>query len=217
VLRSFARYSSAPCAELISIANIGRRRKVVAAVEARIRIQIEPLEVPIQTDLDVPHLVLRQPIALRKALSTSIALTWLSGAHFSQMSSQVRLRRERALAVRTPMSNPKNAQRQHELEDVVSLCMILCIVDIRIVLRLLLLSSSLTNSLKMSVVVVVEEQIVIATTVHQSKLMLFRFFVTIESSGLRERFSAELTEKSTNFLVHCANVLVEFALLSREQ
>jgi hypothetical protein len=52
-------------------ANIGRRRKVVAAVEARIRIQIEPLEVPIQIDLDVPHLVLGQPIAFRKALSTS--------------------------------------------------------------------------------------------------------------------------------------------------
>jgi hypothetical protein len=51
-------------------ANIGRQ--VVAAVEARIRIQIEPLEVAIQIDLDVPHLVLGQPIALRKALSTLI-------------------------------------------------------------------------------------------------------------------------------------------------
>jgi hypothetical protein len=55
-------------------ANIGRRRNVVAAVDARMRIQIEPLEVPIQIDLDVPHLVLCQPIALRKAFSTSIAL-----------------------------------------------------------------------------------------------------------------------------------------------
>jgi hypothetical protein len=34
------------------------RHKVVAAVEARIRIQIEPLEGPIQIDHDVPHLVL---------------------------------------------------------------------------------------------------------------------------------------------------------------
>jgi hypothetical protein len=55
-------------------ANNGRRRKVVAAVEARIRIQIEPLEVAIQIELDVPQLVLRQPIAFRKSLSTSIAL-----------------------------------------------------------------------------------------------------------------------------------------------
>jgi hypothetical protein len=86
-------------------ANIGSRRKVVAAVEARIRIQIEPLEVAIQIDLDVPHLVLGQPIALRKALSTSIALKRLSSAHTTKMQ-QTRLRRERALAVRARMSNP---------------------------------------------------------------------------------------------------------------
>jgi hypothetical protein len=89
-------------------ANIGRRRKVVAAVEARIRIQIEPLEVPIQIDVDVPHLVFGQSIALRKALSTSIALKWLSCAHETKMFRQARLRRERALAVwTTSMSNPK--------------------------------------------------------------------------------------------------------------
>jgi hypothetical protein len=48
----------------------------------------------------------------------------------------------------------QNAQLRRELEEIVSLCMILCIVGIEIVLRLLLLSTSLTNSLKLSVVVV---------------------------------------------------------------
>jgi hypothetical protein len=52
----------------------------IAAVEARIRIQIEPLEVAIQIDPDLPHRVFGQPVALRQALSTSIALRWLSSA-----------------------------------------------------------------------------------------------------------------------------------------
>jgi hypothetical protein len=88
-------------------ANIGHRRKVVAAVEARIRIQIEPLEVPIRIDLDVPHLVLSQPTTLRKALSTSTALKRLSCTHFSQMSSRIAFSRKLAFAVRTSMSNPQ--------------------------------------------------------------------------------------------------------------
>ena len=62
------------------------RRKVRAAVEARIRVQIEPFEEAIQIDLDVPHLVLSQPLVQRKALSTSIALKRLSIA-LDEMSS----------------------------------------------------------------------------------------------------------------------------------
>ena len=83
---------------------IVERRKVRAAVEARIRVQIEPFEEAIQIDLDVPHLVLSQPFVRRKALSTSIALKRLSIA-LDEMSSQMRLRRQLALAVRTRMSN----------------------------------------------------------------------------------------------------------------
>jgi hypothetical protein len=44
-------------------------------------------------------------------------------------------------------------------------------------------------------IVVVEAEIVIATTVHQSKFMLFDVrFVMVQMIDLSERFSAELTE-----------------------
>jgi hypothetical protein len=72
---------------------------------------------------------------------------------------------------------------RHEVEDRAWSDMILCIVGIEIVLRLLLLSTLLRNSLKLSVVVVgccCEEQIVIGTTVHQSKLMLVSIFRVFE-------------------------------------
>ena len=70
---------------------LGGRREVVRAVEARIRVQVEPLEIPIEVGLNVPHLVLRQPVVARKALQASIALEWLSIADLSEMASQVRL------------------------------------------------------------------------------------------------------------------------------
>ena len=70
---------------------LGGRREVVRAVEARIRIQVEPLEIPIEVGLYVPHLVLRQPVVARKALQASIALEWLSIAQSTKMLSQIRL------------------------------------------------------------------------------------------------------------------------------
>ena len=81
------------------------RRKVRAAVEARIRVQIEPFEEAIQIDLDVPHLVLAQPLVRRKALSTSIALKRLSIAHSTKMLRQIAFSPRLVLAVRTRMSN----------------------------------------------------------------------------------------------------------------
>jgi hypothetical protein len=132
-------------------ANIGR--KVVAALEARIRIiQIEPLEVPIPIDLDVPHLLLCQSIWLRKALSTSIALKWLSCAKLDE-DLEPTLTSTRTCSCR---SERCNAQLQQKLEENRCENMILCIVGTEIVLRLLLLSTLLTKPL--SVVVVVEEQ-----------------------------------------------------------
>jgi hypothetical protein len=98
--------------------------------------------------------------------------------------------------------------------------MISCIGGIEIGLRLLLLSTLSTNSLKLSVVVVVvvvEEEILIATTIHQSKSMLFRFVMIMKRARVSERFSTELTEKSTNILVHRSNVLVELATTREQQ
>ena len=84
---------------------LGGRREVVRAVEARIRVQLEPLEVPIEVGLNVPHLVLRQPVVARKALRTSIAPEWLSIAQQTKMFSQVRLVAERFSTIFAPMSN----------------------------------------------------------------------------------------------------------------
>jgi hypothetical protein len=67
---------------------------------------IEPLEVAIQIDLDVPRLVLDQPIAQWKALSASIAVKRVSCAHTTKMSRRVA---QRTLAVRN--------QLRCELED----------------------------------------------------------------------------------------------------
>ena len=91
---------------------LGGRREVVRAVEARIRVQLEPLEVPIEVGLNVPHLVLRQPVVARKALRTSIALEWLSIADFSKMSCQIRLVAKRFSTVLAPMSN----QQMHSID-----------------------------------------------------------------------------------------------------
>jgi hypothetical protein len=62
----------------------------------------------------------------------------------------------------------------------------------------------------LSIVVAVEEEIVITTTVHQSKLMLFRFFVLSKIAETFERFSADL-------LVHRSKVFVEEAALRELQ
>jgi hypothetical protein len=87
------------------------------------------------------------------------------------------------------MSNLQMHSFDVNLKMNVLLCMILCIVGIEIVLRLLLLSTLLTNSLNcqwspLSIVVVEEEEIVIATTVHQSKLMFLSFSREYEESWL---------------------------------
>ena len=84
---------------------LGGRREVVRAVEARIRVQVEPLEIPIEVGLNVPHLVLRQPVVARKALRTSIALEWLSVAQTAKMFSQIACASGRVRTVRTRMSN----------------------------------------------------------------------------------------------------------------
>jgi hypothetical protein len=60
-------------------ANIGRRK--VVAVEARI--QIDHLKVPIQIDLDVPHLV------LNRAPESAFALKWILCAQSTKMRSQL--------------------------------------------------------------------------------------------------------------------------------
>ena len=67
------------------------RVEVCRAVEARIRIQVEPLEEALEVGHDVPQPMLDEPIVLWKALSTSIALVWLSSAHLSKMSVEMRL------------------------------------------------------------------------------------------------------------------------------
>ena len=91
---------------------LGGRREVVRAVEARIRVQVEPLEIPIEVGLNVPHLVLRQPVVARKALRTSIALEWLSIAQSTKMKCQIRLVTERFSTVFAPMSN----QQMHSID-----------------------------------------------------------------------------------------------------
>ena len=91
---------------------LGGRREVVRAVEARIRVQVEPLEIPFEVGLNVPHLVLRQPVVARKALRTAIALEWLSIAHTTKMGGQVAFSRERFSTVFAPMSN----QQMHSID-----------------------------------------------------------------------------------------------------
>jgi hypothetical protein len=118
----------------------------------------------------VPHLVLGQPIALRKALSTSIALKWLSSAQTLNG-----LRRERALAVRTSMSNLQNEQLRRELKDVVLLYDFVHVV-----------------------VVEEEEEIVIATTVHQSKDVVSFFVITKMMSNAEMIFDRKKHEFSSN-------------------
>ena len=81
------------------------RVEVCRAVEARIRVQVEPLEEALEVGHDVPQPMLDEPIVLWKALSTSIALVWLSSADRSNMSCQTRFVAERRSTVETLMSN----------------------------------------------------------------------------------------------------------------
>ena len=84
------------------------------------------------------------------------------------------------------------------------------------VLRLLLLS---TKKLKLQLSLLVEEEeiVVVATTVHQSKLMLFLFFVLSKMMSKLKRFSTDLAEERSNFLVNRRNVLVEMCTLREQQ
>ena len=75
------------------------------AVEARIRVQVEPLEEAPELGHDVPQSMLDEPVVLWKALSTSIALEWLSITDRSKMSNQIAFRREGRSTVRARMSN----------------------------------------------------------------------------------------------------------------
>ena len=81
------------------------RVEVCRAVEARISVQVEPLEEALELGHDVPQPMLDEPIVLWKALSTSIALERLSSAHLSKMSRQIAFRRRFEGAVRARMSN----------------------------------------------------------------------------------------------------------------
>ena len=81
------------------------RAEIGRAVEARISIQTIPLEESIQIGLDVPLSMLDIPIVLRKALSTSITLQWLSSADVSKMTSQIAFVVERARTVLASISN----------------------------------------------------------------------------------------------------------------
>ena len=53
------------------------RVEVCRAVEARISVQVEPLEEALEVGHDVPQPMLDEPVVLWKALSTSITLEWL--------------------------------------------------------------------------------------------------------------------------------------------
>ena len=81
------------------------RVEVCRAVEARISVQVEPLEEALEVGHDVPQPMLDEPIVLWKALSTSIALEWLSSADATKMSVEMRFVAERCRTVRTRMSN----------------------------------------------------------------------------------------------------------------
>ena len=152
-------------------ADVGERREVERAIEARIRIQLVPLEIALQIDLNVPHLVLDQPVAIRKALSTSAASEWLSSADLAHVMSQVAFRRKRARTILARISNHQMRRIDVTLKircssvgfraliTLKSFCYCCCC---RVCWR------SWNLSLLLQEIVVV---------VHQSKLMLFRFFV----------------------------------------
>jgi hypothetical protein len=103
-------------------ADVGERREVERAIEARIRIQLVPLEIALQIDLNVPHLVLDQPVAIRKALSTSAASEWLSSADCAHVRCQVAFR---SRLVRTVLARISNHQ-MHRID--MNLKMISCSV-----------------------------------------------------------------------------------------
>ena len=65
------------------------RAEIGREVEARISIQTIPLEESIQIGLDVPLSMLDIPVVLRKALSTSITLQWLSSTSETKMTSHI--------------------------------------------------------------------------------------------------------------------------------
>ena len=111
-------------------ADVGERREVERAIEARIRIQLVPLEIALQIDLNVPHLVLDQPVAIRKALSTSAASEWLSTADFSRMSSQSRSGVKRARTVLARISN----HQMHRIDVTLKRCS--CSVGFRALITL---------------------------------------------------------------------------------
>jgi hypothetical protein len=107
----------------------------------------------------------------------------------------------------------QNAQLRCELEENSSLCMTLCIVGIEIVLRLLLstLSTLLTNSLKLSVVVVDCEVLLREQQVTENTLLLLQLLVnsshtTSQIAFLRRQIVALFASK-TNPLVNRSNVL----------